>query len=200
MFKEQMFYISYNIQIHCAFSLIFFKYGCFIPFNVGRFYTKNLGYFHVIFHSVVMKVCVILISYSTTIKAKYPLVVLREMSFSNEIDTKMVHDLEGFSAFRTAYDIFASFPQKRTKSLLLTIASYYLPIVLSITTKHTFIPFCVWSPNWKMLQNFVCRTGHFLTESPCTVLIMLVYLPRQLSSCPSHSPWCTTVGTVHMTA
>ena len=36
---------------------------------------------------------------------------------------------------------FSSIPQKRTKPLQLTITLYYLPIVLSITTKHNFIPF-----------------------------------------------------------
>ena len=28
------------------------------------------------------------------------------MPFGNELDTKKVHDLEGFSASRTTYDIF----------------------------------------------------------------------------------------------
>ena len=37
--------------------------------------------------------------------------------------------------------VFSSIPQKRTKSLQLTIALYCLPIVFSITTKHYFIPF-----------------------------------------------------------
>ena len=53
--------------------------------------------------------------------------------------------------------------QKNNKSLQLTVALYYLPIILSITTKHNFIPFYVWSPDWKMLQNVACRTGHSST-------------------------------------
>ena len=44
--------------------------------------------------------------HSTTIKIIYPLVVLMEMPFGNEIDTKKVHDLEGFSASRMTYDNF----------------------------------------------------------------------------------------------
>ena len=35
----------------------------------------------------------------------------------------------------------------------------YLPIVLSITTNHNFIPFFVWTPDWQMLHNFVCHMG-----------------------------------------
>ena len=71
---------------------------------------------------------------------------------------------------------FSCIPQKRTKSLQLTIALYYLPIVLSITTKHNIIPFFVWSPDWEMLQNCICRTGHSLTESPITVMIMMMLM------------------------
>ena len=60
-------------------------------------------------------------------------------------------------------------PLKRTKSVQLTcsmLPPIVLNIVLSITTKHNFIPIFVWTPDWKMLQNFECRTGHSLTESP----------------------------------
>ena len=59
--------------------------------------------------------------------------------------------------------IFSFILQKRTESFQLTIALYYLPIVLSITRKYksSFL-----LPDWKMLQNFVCGTGHSLTESP----------------------------------
>ena len=59
------------------------------------------------------------------------------------------------------------FTQKKNKSLRLTIALYYLPIVLNnnMTTKHNFYVY-VWSPDWKTLQHFVCRTGHSSTESP----------------------------------
>ena len=46
------------------------------------------------------------------------------------------------------------------------LPSIVLSIVLSITTKHNFIPILVWTPDWKMLQNFECCTGHSLTESP----------------------------------
>ena len=53
---------------------------------------------------------------------------------------------------------FSCISQKKNKSLQLTIALYYLSIVLSTTTKQNFIPFYVWSPDLKMLQNFVCRT------------------------------------------
>ena len=35
---------------------------------------------------------------------------------------------------------------------------YCFPIVLSIMTKHNFILFHTWSPDWKMLGNFVCPT------------------------------------------
>ena len=59
--------------------------------------------------------------------------------------------------------------QKNNKSLQLTLALYYLPIVLSITTKHNFICFNVWSPDWKILQNVACRTGHPSTESPLSI-------------------------------
>ena len=44
------------------------------------------------------------------------------------------------------------------KSLQLIIAFYYLSMVLSMTTKHIFNFFFVKSPDWKMLQNFVCHT------------------------------------------
>ena len=112
-------------------------------------------------------------SHSTTIKAIYPLVVLREMPFSNEIDTKNVYRLGGFLC--VPYDIWFFFHLFHRKRLL-TIASYYLSIVLSITTKHNFIPFFLWSPDWKMLQNVVCRTGHSLTESPFIKLSLIAGL------------------------
>ena len=54
--------------------------------------------------------------------------------------------------------ILPSISQKKNKSLQLTTALYYLPIVLRMKTKHKFIPFKLWSPDWKVLQNFVCRT------------------------------------------
>ena len=42
----------------------------------------------------------------------------------------------------------------------LTIALYFLQIVLSNTTKYNFIPFHVWRPDWqKCLQNFVISYG-----------------------------------------
>ena len=47
--------------------------------------------------------------YLITIKAIYPLVVLREMPFGNEIDAKKVYDLEGFSVSRTTYDTFFTY-------------------------------------------------------------------------------------------
>ena len=76
----------------------------------GRFRTRNFGHFHVIFHSVVQtNMKCRFVSYSSqnaTIKAIYPLVVLREMPLGNEIDTKKVHELEGFFASRTTYDTF----------------------------------------------------------------------------------------------
>ena len=61
---------------------------------------------------------------------------------------------------------FSSISQKENKSIQLTTALYLPPIVLRMTTKHNLIPFYVWSPDWKMLQNCICRTGHSSTESP----------------------------------
>ena len=54
------------------------------------------------------------------------------------------------------------------ESVQLTIALYFLPIVLStcMTAIDNFIPFYVWSPDWKVWQNFVCCTGHSRTDSP----------------------------------
>ena len=75
--------------------------------------------------------------------------------------------MENFSASRTTHiNFFFSISQQRNKSLQVTITLYFLPIVLRTTTKHTFIPFYVWSPDWKMMQNCVCRMGHSSTESP----------------------------------
>ena len=56
--------------------------------------------------------------------------------------------------------------QRKNKSLQLTSALYYLFIVLSNTMKHNSTYFYVWSTDWKMLQNCVCRTGHSSTECP----------------------------------
>ena len=72
------------------------------------------------------------------------------MPFRNEIDRKKVHDVEDFSASGTTYDNF--FSQKKNKSLQLTIALFYLPMVLSMATKQNLIPSYVWSRDWKMLQ------------------------------------------------
>ena len=43
---------------------------------------------------------------------------------------------------------------------------FILPSRSTMTTKHNFIPVYVWSPDWKMLQNFECRMEHSSTESP----------------------------------
>ena len=47
---------------------------------------------------------------------------------------------------------------------LIFVILYYHPIVLILTTKHTFNSIYVWSPDFKMLQHFVCRTGQCTTE------------------------------------
>ena len=98
-----------EILIHCILNHV----KCsmthkFVKHITGRSRTMNFCHFHVIFHSVVrtnMKWR--LVSYSshrTTIKAIYVLVIFREMPCGNEIDTKLVHDLEGFSGSCTTYD------------------------------------------------------------------------------------------------
>ena len=65
------------------------------------------------------------VSYSlqtTTIKAIYPRVILREMPFGNETDTGKVQDLEGFSASRTAYDRFLSRLRSKCETIGVTIS------------------------------------------------------------------------------
>ena len=52
------------------------------------------------------------------------------------------------------------------KSFQLTIALYYLPKVLSMTTKHKCNSTPSFSARSKMLQNLVCHTGHSNIESP----------------------------------
>ena len=42
---------------------------------------------------------------------------------------------------------------------------YYLPIVLSNTTKYNFIPFNVWWPDWKLLAKFCYVVWDMSTES-----------------------------------
>ena len=49
----------------------------------------------------------------------------------------------------------AAYPDCKTTLILPNLS-----IVLRMTTKHKFIPFYVWSPDWKMLQNCVFRLGH----------------------------------------
>ena len=70
------------------------------------------------------------------------------------------------SVLYTDMTVSSSLLQKENKSLHLTIALYYLHIVLSMATKHNFLPFYVGSPDCKMLQNWVCSMGHSSTESP----------------------------------
>ena len=112
------------------------------------------------------------------IKQLYPMVVLREMPFCHKIYRKTVHGMEHFTASCKTYDnLIIYFTEKINKSLQLTIALYYLPIQLSMTTIYNFIPFYArsdhWSPDWKMLPNLVCRTGHSSRESPCTSLTLV---------------------------
>ena len=91
-----------------------------------------------------MKVCftVIFLYYY---KAIYPLDVLslRVMPVYYKIEKKKVED---FSASRTTYDNLSmkAYFTKKNISFQLTIALYYLPIVLSNATEYNFIPFNVW--------------------------------------------------------
>ena len=87
-----------------------------------------------------------------------------EIPLGSEIDTNKVHDWRVSLRPVRHMTIFSStwhIPQKRIKSLQLTIALYYHPIVLSITTKHNFIPFFVWSPNWENVAKCCNSFGTF---------------------------------------
>ena len=65
---------------------------------------------------------------TTMLYAIYPLVVLREMSFGNEIDTKMVHEAEGLSALTIRHmTIFKSIPHKKGLNYSSWLHCFILP-------------------------------------------------------------------------
>ena len=78
-------------------------------------------------------------------------------SYKIDIKTKWTGWRSSMRPVRHFMTILWSISQEKNESLQLTIASYYLPIVPTTTMKHNFIPFYVWSPDWKMLQNVVVR-------------------------------------------
>ena len=122
--------------VKCFFSLDVIISCAFVRRAIHR--TRNFGHFHIIFQSVVQtNIKWRFVSYSShsiiTIKAIYPLVILMEMPFGNKIDTKNGNDLEGFSVSlgTTSDNFFIYSTEKDEKSFQLTIALYYLPIVLT---------------------------------------------------------------------
>ena len=137
----------------------------------GRIRIKNVGYFHMIFYSVVqtnMKWFV-----HTTIKAIHPLVVF---SWGKcHLATKQTQKgalLGGIVC--VPYDMTIFFKIYSTKKDKIIPAEYC--IILHSHSTYIALPqnitscFCM---DWDMLQNCVCQTGHSLTESPVITFVVL---------------------------
>ena len=79
-----------------------------------------------------------------------------------------MHGAEDFSASRMTLQVFHLFHRKTILSLQLTIASYYLPIVLDYENKTYITSFkiIVFGHQTGKCCKIVCRMGYSSTESP----------------------------------